>query len=108
VSHGSLVVCSIVGVAAVVVVVANVATTRRLWASAIFERPQKIAQSILLWLVPGSVFVVRAVLREQTGRSLLSRDPTAENIHEQFGSGVWVSAHDNVVGGGGGGGGGGD
>lgn len=45
----------------------NAATTRRLWASKIFERPQKIAQTALLWLVPGSFLAVRHVLGEERG-----------------------------------------
>jgi hypothetical protein len=44
----------------------NVVATRRLWASAMFERGQKIAQTALLWLLPGSVFLIWAVVREPT------------------------------------------
>jgi hypothetical protein len=51
-------------VAGVVIVFANVVTTRRLWASAIFETLQKVAQTVLMWLVPGSAIVVWNVLRE--------------------------------------------
>ena len=61
------------GIAAFVVVV-NLVTIRRLWASPIFERPQKIAQTILLWVVPGSFLAVHYVLREQRVRR--SVDPT--------------------------------
>jgi cytochrome c-type biogenesis protein CcmH/NrfF len=45
-----------------VVTVANTLTTRRLWSSVMFERPQKIAQTILMWLVPGTFLVVRHFL----------------------------------------------
>jgi hypothetical protein len=48
----------------VVVVFINAITTRRLWASAIFETSQKVAQTLLIWLVPGSVAVVWNILRE--------------------------------------------
>jgi hypothetical protein len=51
-------------VAGLVIAFANVVTTRRLWASAIFETSQKVAQTALMWLVPGSVIVVWNVLRE--------------------------------------------
>jgi uncharacterized membrane protein YgcG len=47
-----------------IVVLANILTTYRLWASPLFETPQKIAQTILVWLVPGSVVVVRFFLRD--------------------------------------------
>jgi hypothetical protein len=46
----------------------NASVTRRLWASAMFERGQKVAQTILLWLLPGSVFLVWAVVREPSKR----------------------------------------
>jgi hypothetical protein len=51
-------------VAGFAIVFANVVTTRRLWASAIFETSQKVAQTALMWLVPGAAIVVWNVLRE--------------------------------------------
>jgi uncharacterized membrane protein YgcG len=51
-------------VAGLVIVLANVVTTRLLWASPIFETSQKIAQTVLVWLVPGGAIVVWNVLRE--------------------------------------------
>jgi uncharacterized membrane protein YgcG len=62
-------------VAGVVIAFANVVATRRLWASEIFERSQKVAQTVLMWLVPGSVIVVWNVLREP--RMGNQPDPTA-------------------------------
>jgi len=62
-------------VAGVVIVFANVVATRRLWTSAIFETSQKVAQTVLMWLVPGSVIVVWNVLREP--RIGDQPDPTA-------------------------------
>lgn len=47
-----------------IIVFMNTVTTRRLWGSAIFERSQKIAQTVLIWIVPGSVIVVWNILRE--------------------------------------------
>lgn len=58
-----------------VVVFMNVVATRRLWASPIFEASQKVAQTILMWLIPGGVFVVWSVLREPRIGS--PRDATA-------------------------------
>jgi hypothetical protein len=46
------------------VVFMNTVTTRRLWASPIFETSQKVAQTVLIWLVPGSMAVVWNILRE--------------------------------------------
>ena len=56
---GALLVC-----AGVVLAFVNAVATRRLWASPIFETPQKIAQTVLLWVLPGTVVVVWSVLRE--------------------------------------------
>ena len=57
-----------------VVAAMNIATTRRLWASPVFERPQKIAQSVLLWLIPGSFILVRRVLVDHLPRRSLGPD----------------------------------
>jgi hypothetical protein len=46
---------------------ANALTTRRLWSSATFDRPQKIAQTVMLWLLPGSFVAVRHFLTEPHG-----------------------------------------
>ena len=43
----------------------NVVVTRRLWASVELETSQKVAQTIMTWLIPGSVLAVWAVLRGQ-------------------------------------------
>ena len=106
-SAGSLAVC---GVSAVVGVL-NVLTTRRLWASPLFERPQKIAQSVLLWLVPGSFVVVRHVLNDyRIGRSPDGGDSTAGNPEGSVDDSVGGGGHHSWDGGGGfgdGGGGGG-
>jgi hypothetical protein len=37
---------------------------RRLWASPAFERSQKIAQTALVWLIPGSYLAVRQAIME--------------------------------------------
>jgi hypothetical protein len=57
-----------------VVAVANAVTTRRLWTSAMFERPQKIAQTIMIWVLPGSFVVTRLLLGVAPPRD---GDPTA-------------------------------
>jgi hypothetical protein len=82
-----------------VVAAVNVATTRRLWASAMFERPQKIAQTVLLWLVPGSFLLVRYLLDDTVPkrRQSDSAHPTADAGLLQGVSNDWSSgpeAHD--------------
>ena len=71
----SFVVCGVAGVVAVV----NAVTMRRLWASQAVERPQRIAQSLMLWLIPGSFLVVRHFLGDhlRRGRSLADGDTTS-------------------------------
>jgi len=65
---------ALLGIVAVVAAI-NVSTMRRVWASAAFERSQKVAQTVVLWLVPGSFFLVRHVLAEpRTSRGF---DPTS-------------------------------
>lgn len=55
-------------------VIANALTTRRLWASAMFERRQKIAQTVMLWLLPGMFVVTKILLGVAPPRD---GDPTA-------------------------------
>jgi hypothetical protein len=56
---------AVFGLLGATLLLANVVATKRVWASDLFERSQKTAQTILLWLVPGFVFVVWGVLRER-------------------------------------------
>jgi hypothetical protein len=70
-SLGRVALLTVVGVVAAI----NVSTMRRVWASAVFERSQKLAQTVVLWLVPGSFFLVRHVLAEP--RSSRGFDPTS-------------------------------
>jgi hypothetical protein len=60
-----------------VLVAANVVITRRLWRSPLFERSQKIAQTALIWLVPGSCVFVKLALSGGAPKEL--RDPTAHS-----------------------------
>jgi hypothetical protein len=55
------------------VAVANALTTRRLWTSAMFERSQKVAQTAMIWLLPGSFVVTRLLLGVTPGKD---GDPT--------------------------------
>jgi len=87
-----------------VVAAMNIATMRRLWASPVFERPQKIAQSVLLWLIPGSFILVRRVLVDHLpGRALGSDDSPDANA----GAAEYDGGHGGYGHGGGGGEGGG-
>jgi hypothetical protein len=40
----------------------NLAATRRIWKSVQLERTQRIAQTVLVWLVPGAFLAVRYAL----------------------------------------------
>ena len=64
--------------------VANLATSRALWRSQSFERPQKVAQTFLMWIVPGAFLIVRFAIRDSvpgrladgpTSDPTVSRDP---------------------------------
>jgi hypothetical protein len=58
--------------------VANLRGTRRIWRSGVYERGQLYAQSLVIWAIPGSVFAVVHVLKEdRPGRAV--NDPTAIN-----------------------------
>jgi hypothetical protein len=61
--------------AGVLVAIANVLTTRSLWVSPMFDRSQKIAQTVLMWLVPGAFVVTMVLLRDKPDRGD-SSDPT--------------------------------
>jgi hypothetical protein len=41
----------------------NAVVTRRLWQSPMYERSQRVAQTLLLWLLPGAAILVNWVLR---------------------------------------------
>ena len=78
---GFWVVCGVAGLVAAI----NAVTTKRLWASPIFERPQKIAQSVLLWLIPGSVVVVRQALVDHLARRVTAGDTGGIDFEGNFG-----------------------
>jgi len=56
------------------VAIANTLTTRALWASPMFDRSQKVAQTALMWLLPGTFLVTRHFVRGGFDRSV--PDPT--------------------------------
>ena len=43
--------------------VVNLRGTLRIWRSGVYERGQLIAQTLLIWAIPGSVFAVMHVLK---------------------------------------------
>ena len=59
-----------------IVAAVNAVTTRSLWRSPMFERSQKAAQTVLIWLFPGSFAVVQHLLREPSNRPADDNDPT--------------------------------
>jgi len=55
----------------------NALGTLRIWRSGVYERGQLLAQTALIWIVPGSVMMVLFILKsERAGRA---PDPTATN-----------------------------
>jgi hypothetical protein len=59
----------------------NAYATRRLWRSAAFERSQQVAQTILIWTVPGFVALTMLATREppRHRRDGAGGDPTSNN-----------------------------
>lgn len=66
--------------AGVAVAIANALTTRSLWRSSMFERSQKIAQTVLIWLVPGMFVFTRHLVRGAPDCAD-SSDPTVHREH---------------------------
>lgn len=56
----------------------NIVVTRRLWRSQLYERSQQIAQTAMLWLLPGTAMIVNWFLREPS-RKDPATDPTYSN-----------------------------
>jgi hypothetical protein len=59
----------------------NVRGTLRVWRSGVYERGQLLAQTALIWVVPGSVFAVMYVLKDERSHRAFD-DPTATNSPE--------------------------
>jgi hypothetical protein len=77
--HAIAVILGLVGIA---VAIANTLTVRALWASDQFERFQKITQTVLVWILPGSFLAVRHILREPK-RQAVSDDLTARSTRDR-------------------------
>ena len=65
------------GTLGALLMILNVLTLRRLWTSPVYDTSQRVLQTVLLWLLPGSVFFVRHILADK--REPPSDDPTATN-----------------------------
>lgn len=57
----------------------NLAATWRIWKSRELERPQQIAQTILLWLLPGTFLAVRYELHPPPEPK---NDPTVPKVSD--------------------------
>lgn len=68
-----------VGAAALGIALAlsNARVTVQIWRSGLYERGQLVAQTVIIWLLPGAAFVVAAVLKGGSPRREV--DPTASN-----------------------------
>src|SRR4051794_26972589 len=53
----------------------NATTTRKLWSGPVFEPSQKIIQTALIWIVPGSFAIVRHLLSDSRPSARVA-DPT--------------------------------
>jgi len=58
--------------------IANAVVTLRLWRSAMYDRSQQVAQTAILWLIPGAAIIVHWFLREPS-RKIPAEDPTYSN-----------------------------
>jgi len=65
---------SVVGVA---LALWNARVTTRIWRSGVYERGQLVAQTAIIWLIPGSALAVAAVFKGGSPHRAL--DPTASN-----------------------------
>jgi hypothetical protein len=67
-----------IAVLAIGLVLADAVTCLKLWRSPLFERSQKIAQTVLIWLIPGTFLLVRYLLREsmKNAGGAATADPT--------------------------------
>jgi hypothetical protein len=81
------VITACVAVLAIAVAVANIVTGRALWRSEVLERSQKVLQTCLMWLVPGSFVLVRVALRNSTPGYIAkgpTSDPTISRDHGYY------------------------
>jgi hypothetical protein len=70
------------GTAGAALAAANVRSTVRLWKCDAFERPQKIAQTVLLWTIPGTFAVVNHFVADAEGEARPpGHDWSSENAH---------------------------
>jgi len=76
----------VLAAAGVGVAIANLRTMRPLWRSPALERPQKIAQTALMWAIPGSYLLVRQVV--MTPGAEPPMDPTPSSVLDG-----WASAN---------------
>ena len=65
-------------VGGLLLVVWNAIVTRRLWRSSMYERSQRLAQTTMIWLLPGSAIFVNWLLQGMPDKSR-AVDPTASN-----------------------------
>ena len=71
----------------------NIAVTIRLWRSPMYDRRQRIAQTAIVWLVPGMAFFVNWLLMAMPERSS-SLDPNSNDGATDYGK-QGVGIHTN-------------
>ena len=65
------------GAVALALAGANIRTSVRLWRSTAYECSQKIAQTALMWLVPGAFVIVNHLVLDAMGKPQGARDKDA-------------------------------
>ena len=68
----------IIAVGVLLLATGNAVVTRRLWRSQMYERSQQMAQTVMIWLLPGSAVFASWLLQEPSKQEL-SADSTASN-----------------------------
>jgi|HubBroStandDraft_2_1064218.scaffolds.fasta_scaffold658759_1 hypothetical protein len=84
-------VCRVVVAVTVLLAALNVRGTVRLWRSDLYSRGQQLAQTIMLWILPGSVFVVTYLLAEPSLPD--EGDPTSRNPETPNGNATCGAGH---------------
>jgi hypothetical protein len=62
----------------------NLWGTLRIWRSTGLEKGQQVAQTVLVWIVPGSAFAILAIHADAAERHR-AEDPTARNCEQPNG-----------------------
>jgi len=71
----------------------NIVVTIRLWRSPMYERPQRIAQTMIMWFVPGMAFFVNWLLMGMPEKSPALDPNSNAGATEYDEQGVGIHTH---------------